>query len=640
MALAGASALLGVYLLTLAPSVTFWDAGELVAAAHTLGVPHPPGTPLYVLVAHLAARVLGPLVGVAAAVNALSAVCTAAAGGASALLVARWTGRLPWAVAATLAAGTMASVWLNATEAEVYAASLLLGWLMLLAGERAGRTADPRWALLLAYLFALAVPLHLSALVAAPAAILLAASGADGRVRWDEGALLALPVLLAIGVGTVSPVLIGVACVALPVAVTVRWRGGRMRPLAAAGVALVAISALLVMLVRARMDPGVNQGNPSTLEALLWVVGRRQYDLAPLFPRQAPVWLQLGNLFQYADWQVALGLAPTVEPSWRRTPVTVLFALLGVAGSLAHRRADRRSWRALLLLLACASVGVVLYLNLKAGPSFGHGVLPAGADREARERDYFFALAFWTWGLWAGMGAASLMGRVAPAWAGLPLAALPLALNWSAVTRRREPEASLPRASVLALLASAPPRSVVLLAGDNDSYPLWYVQEVEQRGRDVTPVTVPLLGAPWYRAELARRHDLLDSAGARRWPGLAPLLRELAARAAEQGRPLAASSAMDPTERAMAAPCWRRRGTVWVAVAGGAACDGVERDVTARVARQVAPLLQQPPRPAVDGTARRVHHMLGCPALALRASGVTEAGRRAAVLLDSTCKRR
>ena len=52
----------------------------------------------------------------------------------------------------------------------------------------------------------------------------------------------------------------------------------------------LAASALLVMLVRARLDPAINQGNPSSLAALADVVARRQYAVAPLFPRSAPVW--------------------------------------------------------------------------------------------------------------------------------------------------------------------------------------------------------------------------------------------------------------------------------------------------------------------------------------------------------------
>ena len=65
-----------VYLLTLAPTVTLWDAGEFLTAARTLGIPHPPGTPLVVLLGH----VWGQLVffgNYAWRLNVLSAVSSA-----------------------------------------------------------------------------------------------------------------------------------------------------------------------------------------------------------------------------------------------------------------------------------------------------------------------------------------------------------------------------------------------------------------------------------------------------------------------------------------------------------------------------------------------------------------------------------
>ncbi|MEA2724476.1 MAG: hypothetical protein QOH59_2247, partial [Gemmatimonadales bacterium] len=80
VALGVAALVLAVFVLTLAPTVTFWDAGEFIAAAKTLGIPHPPGTPLFVMIAHVWAMLI-PIGEYAVRTNLLSAVLSAAAAG-------------------------------------------------------------------------------------------------------------------------------------------------------------------------------------------------------------------------------------------------------------------------------------------------------------------------------------------------------------------------------------------------------------------------------------------------------------------------------------------------------------------------------------------------------------------------------
>ncbi|MFL5578579.1 MAG: protein O-mannosyl-transferase family [Gemmatimonadaceae bacterium] len=666
--MAAALLLAALYAATLAPTVTFWDAGEFVAAIHVFGVPHPPGTPLYVALGHAWARALGALAGLGAApaANLLSALCTAAAGGLLAALVARWTRRPLAGVCAALVAGTTSSVWLNATETEVYAASLLLAALGLWCAEQRSRAGDDavgaRWTVLLAYSFALAPALHLSALVAGPAAIALAATRPDGSLRRAEAAALVGALLVAAGVGSGAraAVVAGLALLAvLPVALVAtrderRWHVARL----ALGVLVVCAagaSALAILYVRARHDPAINQGNPSSWPRLLDVVWRRQYEPVPLVPRRAPLWLQLGNVLEYADWQWALGVYRGVEPHWLRTPVTLLFVALGALGALAHRRADPRSWRAVLLLLASASVGVALYLNLRLGPSFGVGILPEDAMHEARERDYFFALAFWTWGAWAGLGAFDLARRAGRPRLALAAAALPAVLNWRATDRRDLAEAPVARTFAAAALRSAPPGAVLLASGDNDTYPLWYLQEVEGVRRDVTVVTVPLLGAPWYRAELARRWKLLDERSPDSWRGEEATVRAVAAGARARGRPVAASLAVPAAMRAPAAggaARWSLRGLVWVpAREGNEGGDGAaawtsaeDSTVTARLAGELEPVVARVPPLSTDGAIAGMHELLGCPRLALDAARRTEgpAARAdsASGLLDSRCNLR
>jgi hypothetical protein len=130
---------------------------------------------------------------------------------------------------------------------------------------------------------------------------------------------------------------------------------------------------------------------------------------------------------------------------------------------------------------------------------------------------------------------------------------LPIALNWSAVNRRTEPEASLPREFASELLASVPPRGVLFVAGDNDSYPLWYLQQVEHVRRDVTVVTMPLLGAPWMGRELERRDRLLgkDAQG-----DMLGLSAQVARAARASGRPVAVAVTVPAADRSRIGASW------------------------------------------------------------------------------------
>ena len=117
----------------------------------------------------------------------------------------------------------------------------------------------------------------------------------------------------------------------------------------------------------------------------------------------------------------------------------------------------------------------------------------------------------------------------------------PALLNWTAVDRRTDAVEMRARLDAGDMLRKVPPSGVFLALGDNDTYPLWYLQQGEQQRKDVTVVAVPLLGAKWYRAELARRYKLLDSATVETWPGRDSAIKILTKRSYDQNRPVVKS---------------------------------------------------------------------------------------------------
>ena len=539
-----AGVLLG-YLLTLAPTVTFWDAGELIAAAKTLGIPHPPGTPLFVMIAHVWAGIF-PFGEYAVRTNLLSALLSVAGAGCF-FLVAHESLR-GWAVSpatrvAGAAAGTVIgaftfTAWQNSNETEVYAVATFtigaMSWLACLWRRRRGTPGAQRALLLIVYLAGLSVGNHLLALLAGPAVVAFLAATlraspvadpAERRREWGQVAVVAGVWALLVGTGLGSTALAAVGASALVAAgVFAASAGVAGFALASLALAVVGVTPYLFLYLRSAQHPVINEAAPATLDALLAVIRRAQYP--PRTPFDDPtvasgignpgrslrlLGIQLLDYVVYFDWQWARSVGREIAGFPLRTLATLGFAALGLRGLAVQRRSDRAAWWLLLTLFLVTGLGLVGYMNFKPGFARWYDAYPTPGDHEVRERDYFFVVSFVVWGLWAGMGLADLMTRAASAtWAPvrrlapaiLLLAAVPLALNWPAATRRGTADARLAADFAYDLLNSAPPHGILFTYGDNDTFPLWWAQEVAGIRPDVTVVCLALANTDWYMRQL------------------------------------------------------------------------------------------------------------------------------------------
>jgi len=530
---------LTLYIITLAPTTAFWDTSEYIATAHILGIPHPPGNPVFVLLARTWEVLLFWLpVSTAVKINLFSATNSAVAAAFWFLVAHRVLAffsddelfRRVGAAAATIISATAFTVWNQSVVNEkVYSVSLmtisLLTWLIFRWRDNLGRGKDDNVLILIIYLLALSLGNHLMSFLVAPAMVLFVI-WVQPRVllKWRLYAFAALAWVLGLSAQLFLPI----RAEDRPV---ISEADPRCESLVDATVDILRLHPPLSML-------GPDRSN-DRCPALASSLRREQYrkpplDANPIFygvpGREAPrdfklIKWQFINYLQYFDWQWARTLKGNETFfAWARLPFTFLFAVLGVLGAVYHYRADRVSWTYFMALFATISVGLVIYLNFKYGysvgatvldPSTGEMVSVPGGWREVRERDYFFIVSFSHWGVWAGIGLAAVWKLLAQSAAGagsrltadafkrtspvLVLALLPLLLNWKYASRADDYAA---RDWAYNLLMSVEPYGIVFTNGDNDTFPLWYLQEVEGLRRDVTVIVYSYLATPWYAEQL------------------------------------------------------------------------------------------------------------------------------------------
>ncbi len=524
----------GIYLATLAPTTAFWDTSEYIASAYVLGIPHPPGNPLFTILAHTwGALPLSSLYAVR--INLFAAVTSAATAGLYFLVADRWMrnvvpvrwARLAAAFAGVLVGATAWTVWNQSTVNEkVYTVSMLSTALVLWLGvhwadDEPGPHRD-RWLVLVAYILALSSTNHMMGVLAAPA-VGIYVLFTDPKILLKPWALW-LGVALALAVSgkwtalkdgpAPDAAFVGVLLLCL-VGFTF-WRDPSefRRPMLYLGVGAVIIGVsinYLFLPIRAAQFPAINEGEPTTWTALLEVLNRVQYGKPPLSFRQADLVSQVGNYLQYFSWQFAR--------DWGAAGMrfaTTLFTFLAGCGLVALYQKDKRAFWASVTMLFTLTLLLVFYLNFKYGYSYPVDPSRGAVAREVRERDYFFVVSFSAFGLWVAVGLGwalqavaemlqhrlSVTARWAAATPLLGLALIPMIGNRVTASRAHE---TVARDFAKDLLESVEPYGILITAGDNDTFPLWYAQEVEGIRRDVTLANLSLMNTRWHIQQLRRR---------------------------------------------------------------------------------------------------------------------------------------
>ncbi|MGB9701842.1 MAG: DUF2723 domain-containing protein [Candidatus Kapaibacteriota bacterium] len=615
------------YALTVQPSVPFWDCGEFSGATVWQQVPHPPGAPLFLMVAKLFHLFL-PFGDPGWKINMTSVFADAFI----ILLVYLITYRIienlmgkkvettyeaisvyGSSLVAALAFNFSDTFWFNGVESEVYASSTLfvalIIYLMMRWNEEADNPGNEKYLLLIAYLIGLSTGVHLlsiltifslvylvyfrkyqikpvSFIVVSIISVIIFSIIYPGIVKW-------IPALLAGHSPTKNDAheymitdslflrLIPIILVLL--AGYYLWYSQKKSRYI---IGLVASSFLLMIigyttytqiLIRSNSNPPMNENEPKNIERLVSYLGREQYGEAPMWPRRYQTDSYYvrnynkqddkGN-YVYGPWN-----PPTKKEVYKSDGTGYLandFTNVNTSGELNYlwkyqidhmflryffwnfvgRSSDIQdagaAWfdtreadvlninngyknlfpvRFFAIPLLFGLLGLFFHFNKDPKMAFIYlvmflmmGVLAAiqqnQQEPQPRERDYFYAGAFMVWTMWIGLGVYSIIDSLkknynknfVPATI-VAISMLLVPINMGAQGWKIHSRAGnyFPFDYSYNILQSVEKDAILFTNGDNDTFPVWFLQDVEGVRRDVRIVNLSLGNTLWYIDQLKNR---------------------------------------------------------------------------------------------------------------------------------------
>ena len=520
-----------VYGLTVEPTASLWDCPEFITCGYKLEIGHPPGAPFFMLVANLFSQFASSPSQVALMVNLLSALLSAGCIFFLFLTITHLAKKLInniFIIETCGLVGAMAytfsdTFWFSAVEAEVYAFSsfltALMFWLILKWEDEADSPCSDRWIILIAYITGLSIGVHLLCLLCLPAmafVVWFRKKNLYGRLLKARRRLLKL----------------SLSCLLM---------------------FLVGFSSYGVILVRANACPPMCENEPKTLSTLGKYLSREQYGQKPLYPRIYSMyhadayesWMgdietrdgiptKGENLRYFLTYQVNFmywryflwnfvgrqnniqGLGEVEHGNWitgfrwiddwlldcdtSKLPsdlednkgrnvfygLPLLLGLLGILWQCRQGCEGRRQLWVVSLLFVMTGLAIVVYLNQ--------------TPMEPRERDYAYVGSFYAFAIWIGLGAAYLR-KLAPLALLIPLQMA--SQTWDDHDRSgRYTCRDFGRNYLMTMQDEG--RPVIFTNGDNDTFPLWYNQEVEGVRRDTRDCNLEYLQTDWYIDQMKR----------------------------------------------------------------------------------------------------------------------------------------
>lgn len=613
-------------------SVSFWDPGELSAAAYLMQVPHPPGGPLFSIVGRV--FYLLPIPGdLGFRMNMVSALSSAFTVLLLYLIAIRvienYKGKrtdgssetIGTYVAAAIGALTLSfsdTFWFNASESNYFAASTLLYslsvWLMLVWNEKADQPGNERYLLMIMYISGLSAGLHLMSVltvfVVGITVILRKYITDDRQCRESAYALIGHVLLLIIIAfimwssekGTQPPtseqthsydmkfitiMAIASAAVAIIFRKKIIHRNSYYIGLIAGGVTLGVVfpgiirylptlllaiagdhleAGLLVLIVlmaltgfaaywmykrqhtvlslslagvlvaslgfttytmivtRAHANPPMNENSPKSFAQLITYLNREQYGDFPMFkrrwspePEKAGIYAnyssdldffwryQMNHMFQrYVAWNFIGRISDDQDAGWTFKGYYAIPFILGLWGLYWHLKKDWKMASVFLVLFILMGYLIAFYQNQQ--------------EPQPRDREYFYCGAYFVFALWIAIGIQGLLdvireklaqpSLVNPVCYGIfVLAALLVPLRMLQVNYFTHDRSKnwVPGDFAYNLLQSCEKDAILFTQGDNDTFPLWYIQDVEGVRRDVRVVNLSLVNTPWYIEEMKNK---------------------------------------------------------------------------------------------------------------------------------------